>query len=221
MARDRNWHAVDALIAGGMDISWLPSGEQAAFAAWRTKQGPRDAAWLAKRRERGATKPRGGMHHALGRHRLSDSVRDEHEAAAIALVETHGAELAHARLISGASVLAQAALVGARRLALALIAAGAPLHSPDPDTAPLTKATGRGDIETMTLLLDAGAEANGAAVIAAARAGSLAGLELLLERGARPLAKERKAALSTACGPNEQKLRERLETLVTTKKRPA
>jgi hypothetical protein len=71
----------------------------------------------------------------------------------------------------------------------------------------------------MTLLLDAGAEPNGATVIAAARAGSLAGLELLLERGARLQAKERKAALSAACGPDETRLRARLEALGTKRKR--
>jgi hypothetical protein len=71
----------------------------------------------------------------------------------------------------------------------------------------------------MTLLLDAGAAADGASVIAAARAGNLAGLELLLERGARPLAKERKRALALACGPRETALRERLETLGTRRKR--
>jgi ankyrin repeat protein len=219
MARNKHWDVVDAMVAGGMDIAWLSAGEQAAFTAWRQQEGPRDTAWLAARRARETQKQAAVRQRALGKRRLSDAEREEHETAAIALVEKHGRDLAQARLQSGTSVLAQAIAVDAQRLAAALIAAGAPLNSSDPINAPLAKAAERGAVESMKMLLDAGAEANGAAVIAAARAGSLAGLELLLERGARPLAKERNAALSMACGPDEKKLRERLEALSARKKR--
>jgi ankyrin repeat protein len=213
MAQSRNWHAVDALIAGGLDLNWLNARDRAAFTAWRNKEGPRDDAWLAGRRERAARKRIREQQQMMGSTRaLSAAARDQHESAAVALVEQH-AELALARLPSGTSVLAQAVTVGARRLAAALIAAGAPLDAADPDNAPLTRAAANGDLEFMTMLLDAGSPAGAAAVVAAARAGSLAGLELLLARGARPQTKERKAALSAACGPNEQALRKRIETL--------
>ncbi|MBP6704381.1 MAG: hypothetical protein KA385_12785, partial [Vicinamibacteria bacterium] len=50
-------------------------------------------------------------------------------------------------------------------------------------------------------------------VIAAARAGSLGCLELLIDRGARPRAREVKLALEQAGGPDEERITARLAGL--------
>lgn len=86
------------------------------------------------------------------------------------------------------------------------------------DRKPLVRAAEEGNVGALALLLDAGAVPIPVACIAAAGAGTLEGLELLLSRGARLLAKDRKTAIAAALGPYGSLIRRRIEALSASKR---
>jgi ankyrin repeat protein len=198
----RNGHraVVERLLRAGAprDPDW--SSRQAA--EWEDEEDAADAA-----RERHA----------------ADRTRDAAEAAAVDLVQEHGARLARAATAGGTPLLVVAAGAGATALVSAMLDAGAdPAASGDGGSA-LVQAAAGAHVDILRLLLERGADACAAdaagltPLIAAAGAGSLTAVELLLAHGAdpRPRDRDRRTAATAACGPGEARMRARLDAAVT------
>lgn len=217
MAKKKSWDVVEALIHGGADRDWLSTEQQQALAAFVEREQPRSTAY---REKLSAIQARENAQSLNGRGRdpLSDDARAQIEAAAVATVEQEPA-LARTRSEDGTSILALAVESGSLSLVEALLRAGAEVDPSGGSATPLGRAVRRADAAIATCLLRAGANANacnGAAdhpLILAARSGSLACIEALINAGARLKAAEKRRAIGQLRGPDCKRIAELIDTL--------
>lgn len=209
------WDVIDAMLAGGADPAWLSEGEKAQLDAFVAREQPRSPAYRHRLSEQQARDVERAQVTRTGP-RLSEAERASRESEAIAEIEGDPS-LAHATTGSATPVLALAVSSGSLNLVRRLLASGADPNAAGGGETPLARAAARSDLVMLETLLDAGADPNlagpGSAhpVIAASRAGSLACVERLMERGARPRARDLKLALEQAGGPDQKRIAALLE----------
>ncbi len=217
--KNARWDVVDAMLAGGADPGWLSDAERAALDSFVAREQPRSPEYRQRLREEQARQfERARVTPAPKA--LADADRARHEAAAIAEIERDPA-LARARTGNGTPVLALAVSAGAHEFVRRLLAAGADPDDGGGGDAPLARAAARSDLPILETLLAAGADPNRSTagsphpLLAAAVAGSLACVEALLARGAKLRARDLKAALDRAGGPDAARIVTRLAALQT------
>ncbi|MCM2257820.1 MAG: ankyrin repeat domain-containing protein [Vicinamibacteria bacterium] len=218
-AKEGQWDMVDAMLASGADPGWLSDAERTQLDSFVARERPRSPEYRARLREEQARKLDQARVRSAARP-LGEAERAGHEAAAIAEIE-RDPSLARAATTNGTPLLALAVSSGARELVRKLLAAGADPNAAAAGETPLARAAGRSDVVLLTALLDAGADPDLAAsgsphpVVAASLAGSVACLDLLLARGARPRARDLEPAIERAGGPDAKRIVARLEALQT------
>jgi len=213
-AKSRDWDVIDAMLAGGADPAWLSEDERGQLEAFVAREQPRSPEYRRRLCEQQAKEVERALVTRSGPP-LSEADRASHEAAAIAEIE-RDPSLARATTQSATPVLALAVSSASHDLVRSLLAKGADPNAAGGGETPLARAAARSDAVLIETLLDASADPNlagpGSAhpVIAASRSGSLACLDRLLERGARPRVRDLKLAIEQAGGPEEKRIRERL-----------
>ncbi len=209
-AKNGLWDVVDAMLGGGADPLWLTDAERAQLDAFVAREQPRSPQYRARLREEQARTLEQARVTPAARP-LAAAERDRHEHEAIAELE-RDPSLARTVTSTATPVLALAVSSGAKELVRRMLAAGADPNAAGAGETPLSRAASRSDVALINALLDAGADPNLAGpgsphpVVAAALAGSLACVELLLARGARPRARDLKLAIERAGGPDEKRI---------------
>lgn len=208
--KQQHWDMVDVMLAGGADPGWLSDAERAQADAFVAREQPRSPGYRQRLREEQVRRfERERVTSAV--QPLAEADRAHHEAAALAEIERDPA-LALARTGNATPVLALAVSVGAHELTRRLLAVGADPDDGGAAESPLTRAAARSDVAMVAALLAASADPNRSSpgsphpLVAAARAGSLACVEALHARGARPQARELKTAIDDAAGPDAARI---------------
>ena len=215
--KNRHWDMVDAMLAGGADPAWLTEAERADLDAFTVREKPRSEDYRKRLREDQEGQIERARVNRAGPP-LDAAERASREAEAIAEIE-RDPKLALARSDGATPVLALAVGGGARELVEVLLSKGADPNDGGSAESPLARAASRSDAALVDVLLKAGADPNRSVsgsphpLTAAARAGSLACVESLLARGARPRARDLKVAIEQAGGPDAKAIAARLEAL--------